>query len=82
VILKGVDPPLPHEVLDSTDPAIEAILQARKLATTYDVDERPRARDVANFLVEAASQLSQYGDIKFLDAGGRRYTPRRSRPRR
>ena len=57
LILKGVDPPLPPEVLNSTDPAIKAILQARKLATAYDVDKRPRAREIASILDKAASKL-------------------------
>ena len=44
LILNGVKPPLPHDVMTSSDPAIMAIVKARNDAMSYNVTDRPDAR--------------------------------------
>ena len=51
LILNGVKPPLPHDVMTSSDPAIMAIVKARNDAMSYNVTDRPDARTVANDLL-------------------------------
>ena len=57
VLHEGEEPYLSPEILESTDPIIKAILEARKPAMAYDENERPSAREISNILVEAAARL-------------------------
>eukprot|EP00581_Thalassiosira_minuscula_P012109 CAMPEP_0183712740 /NCGR_PEP_ID=MMETSP0737-20130205/7810_1 /TAXON_ID=385413 /ORGANISM="Thalassiosira miniscula, Strain CCMP1093" /LENGTH=517 /DNA_ID=CAMNT_0025941417 /DNA_START=22 /DNA_END=1575 /DNA_ORIENTATION=- len=57
LILVGELPVIPSEV-DVGHPAIKAIIQARNVAMTFDEEKRPRARDIANMLIKATSQLT------------------------
>ena len=58
LILKGELPPLPTEVIDSQDPAINAIVRARNKALVYNPTTRSNARDIANFLEKVVVELN------------------------
>ena len=55
LILKGDQPPLPQEILDSNDPAIQALVEARANAIAYKPEDRLSARSIANILDAAVS---------------------------
>ena len=65
LILKGDQPPLAREILESSDPAIQALVQARAKAIAYDPEDRLDARGIANILDAAVppelSQTNQRG---------------------
>jgi serine/threonine protein kinase len=53
LILNGEQPPLPPEIEESKDPAIQAIIRAMRKAFTFDAKERPSAREIAKLLDES-----------------------------
>ena len=60
MILRGDKPLLPKEIMESEDPAIKALVEARDAALAYEVKDRSSAREVANILDAAVSRLSSH----------------------
>ncbi len=55
MIVECTRPPLPAEILDSSDPAIRAMVKARNKSLICNAKERPSAREVATILDNAIS---------------------------
>ena len=49
-ILTGKRAPFPPEFANSADPSEQAMIKAIHMAWTYDPDDRPSAREIANYL--------------------------------
>ena len=57
--LKGVEPKIPHEVKNSNDPSIQAVLHAMHRCYRSDPNVRPSAREIADYLNAKYLELSQ-----------------------
>jgi serine/threonine protein kinase len=55
MIVSGKKPSLPPFVKESNSTAIQAIVHAMEMAYTFDTKKRPSAREIAEYLVGAAS---------------------------
>lgn len=55
MILNGIQPPLPPEVEESRDPAIQTLLLAMRKALTFDAKKRPSSREIADILDQGTS---------------------------
>jgi hypothetical protein len=60
---KGERPPFPKSIRHSTDPADQAMMKGIKMLWTHDVDKRPKAREVSDFLIkELETVVGHRGD--------------------
>jgi hypothetical protein len=56
-LIKGERPPFPNEMLNSTDPSTQALIQATYMCWVHDPNQRPLAQEVASFLNQEFRRL-------------------------
>jgi len=57
-ILEGRPSDIPKELLESTDPAIQAMIKAIQFSWIKDPDKRPSSREIANFFKEQLTTIT------------------------
>lgn len=63
LVKKGERPPLSEEVEHSKDPAIQHIVQGMRRAQAQNAEDRPPAREIAKYLVEALKSIAGTDNI-------------------
>ena len=64
LVLEGVEPYIPSQILESKDPSHQTLLIAMRICREYYPEDRPTAVDVKNFLINSLNKI-EYGVTNF-----------------
>lgn len=56
-IMRGERPPVPEEILNSTEPEHKVLLKAIEMSWIHDPEKRPTARQIATYLKSELRRL-------------------------